>query len=915
MGFRNQEIMSKTTKKKNSGAQNRKNNKKIKFENDKLASTFEQWLSTSTTVPPSSSLKNADDSVKIGYDIANASTIDKFSISPIEKNHIPRNSEPSNDTIMEISTISDDSKLLKLTVVPDKDKLNITELSDDKTMETTLKSNDSLPLEKTWSIETHLDITKSTENLQSEHSNIIFATQQHAINYNNPSSWPCITDGIRITLILHGPDQGKNIDFRNIETKDGRRFLPHWFKKKLPNGETVDRNWLIYSKNQNAIFCFPCCLFEIRQIQIPMIANRREGFSDWKNLNRIEDHETSPDHRKYFVQWKTLESGLKNSRCIDNSLQNAILLEKERWRHILRAILNAIMFCAKNNLALRGSTSEIGIQGSGVFLDIIELLGKYDKTLEELISNHKKRSVNYLSPQIQNEFVNLLGQNVRNEILLRIRKSKYYSLLFDCTPDVSHNEQMTEIIRYVYIANGKVKIEESFIDFIITEEKTGEGLASDIMKKLKDDQLDIQDARGQGYDNGANMSGNYRGVQARIQEKNILAIYIPCVSHSLNLAGVHSASINAEMKNFFETVESIFKFFSRSTNRWTILMNTLKVSLKGHSDTRWSSKFNAIKPLNTQIKGVYEVLQDMMANSINSDTIYSAQRLIKNIDFKFIFYLDIWNQILGQVDRVTKTLQNKTLTLDKAACLIRALKNSLQELRSTEFEENFTRASTLVNTLEVTNNCKRLKKKKRLELYEGEDDGPNISIIKKLRIDITNAVDVFITQLNWRYEKLMEIADDFGFLSGESLHSISTTELKKAAMDLAIKYEKDINKAEFIDEISDFQHVVLSIIPDRIKSATVLELYQLIQDYNLKESFPNTDIVFRIFLTIPVTVATCERSFSKLKLIKNYLRSTMGQERLSNLAILSIEHEVAREIDFENVIDEFAAIKSRKVKL
>ena len=66
-----------------------------------------------------------------------------------------------------------------------------------------------------------------------------------------------------------------------------------------------------------------------------------------------------------------------------------------------------------------------------------------------------------------------------------------------------------------------------------------------------------------------------------------------------------------------------------------------------------------------------------------------------------------------------------------------------------------------------------------------------------------------------------------------------------------------------------------------------LELLLFILKYKIGNSVPNIVIMLRIFLTIPVSVATCERSFSKLKLVKNYLRSSTSTLRLRNLATLS----------------------------
>ena len=88
----------------------------------------------------------------------------------------------------------------------------------------------------------------------------------------------------------------------------------------------------------------------------------------------------------------------------------------------------------------------------------------------------------------------------------------------------------------------------------------------------------------------------------------------------------------------------------------------------------------------------------------------------------------------------------------------------------------------------------------------------------------------------------------------------------------------------------------------------------LIVDHSsLAASFSDVCTAFFLYLTIPVSVATAERSFSKLKLIKTYLRSVMAQERLSGLAILSIENERARICDLTFIINEFTEQKARRV--
>ena len=136
-----------------------------------------------------------------------------------------------------------------------------------------------------------------------------------------------------------------------------------------------------------------------------------------------------------------------------------------------------------------------------------------------------------------------MASHARKNLTEKIKKAKYYGIIFDSTSDQAHREQVTEVVRYVDIDFDKkiVCVKKSFLGFLQLHQKDAASFVEVIMQQLQKDDIKIENCRSQCYDNAAVMAEHRNRVQQRIYKKNKQAVFVNCDNHSLNLVGVHAA--------------------------------------------------------------------------------------------------------------------------------------------------------------------------------------------------------------------------------------------------------------------------------------------------------------------------------------------------------------------------------------
>nr|XP_014351266.1 PREDICTED: zona pellucida sperm-binding protein 4-like [Latimeria chalumnae] len=297
-----------------------------------------------------------------------------------------------------------------------------------------------------------------------------------------------------------------------------------------------------------------------------------------------------------------------------------------------------------------------------------------------------------------------------------------------------------------------------------------------------------------------------------------------------------------------------------------------------------------------QLGEVYDALLSI-ANDRSKDpmTRHEAEAIAeKMLDFQFLCTLAIWHKVLNQINIASKLLQRPDFDLPPTIQVLGDTVTFLQDCRSDEgFQSVIEEAKQLVQVIGIPPEFKQTSwihprhKKKQFD-YEAEDEPIQDPELDYKVNCFYSILDTAHTSVSERFQQLHEVCQSFHFLYDiTGLNNLSATvgvELLKKCKDLQVYLSygnnADIDALELFDELTTLSRIVES-------RKSPFEVLQYLAHNNLINTFPNTSIALCILTTIPVSVASGERIFSKLKLIKTYLRSTTSQERSGGYQELS----------------------------
>lgn len=434
-------------------------------------------------------------------------------------------------------------------------------------------------------------------------------------------------------------------------------------------------------------------------------------------------------------------------------------------------------------------------------------------------------------------------------------------------------------------------------------------------------QLSLTKVRGQCYDGCSTMAGAKGGVAAKIQELQPKALFTHCYGHALNLSVNDTIKQSSIMRDCLDTCFEVVKLIKFSPKREAML-NLIKEetdsdtpSIRTLCPTRWTVRAESL----ASIIENYTELQVLWERALESTSDTEMKARIRGIEsqmekFRFVFGLLLSEMVLRHCDKLSQTLQSPNLSSVEGHEIAMLTVKTLQTLRSVENFDLFWKKVELRRSewdVEEPQLPRRCKTPRRYE--EGSEGTFHTTIESLYRPVYFEVIDLTVSSITSRFDQ-----KDFCIYSNieQLLFKAASGENYETEFSTVCEFYDDLDKNELESQLKVFHTLCQEQMETGEKPSVKLLKKILLSLSPAQRSLLDVVILaFDILLIIPATNATSERSFSALRRIKSYLRSTMTQGRLNHLMLLNYHQDLTDSLDMQEIGNDFISAKEQRINV
>ncbi|KAL6483674.1 hypothetical protein MHYP_G00085460 [Metynnis hypsauchen] len=557
-----------------------------------------------------------------------------------------------------------------------------------------------------------------------------------------------------------------------------------------------------------------------------------------------------------------------------------------KWQNIMKqlnktAFLNRLIdvtsLLGRQELSFRGHDESADSSNKGNYREFNETLAKYDSVLATQFQSSAVFSG--MSHAIQNDLISALSATVSDEIKNEIQAAPFFAWQVDETTDIACHAQLSVIVRYV---DRTGKIQERFVGFF---DVSGGRDAQSVFEVLNENMQGYnfrEKLVAQTYDGAAVMASALNGLQAKVKAIAPSAMFVHCYAHRLNLVLSQGAKCLSECRIFFASLSGFARFFSKSTNRMSFLESAGCSRLPRNAPTRWNFTSWIVSTVANNYDALLQTFEMIIADkSMDDDTLDCAKGLLMKLeDFEFVFMLYTYEQIFSETDVVFDIVQQRAMDVLYCKKRIESLLAFVKKKRSEgAFQAVYAKAADLTSDPQIN----PMRKRRLSQLQDPKERYRNLYMA---------ILDNLTEQLPCRFANL----ESLRFL--ELVNPGKFDEMRQVFPEEAFQ---SVLKSfgQFFDSgrLRSELQVLYSNQDWQGNRGKLCDFLLFLKDMELDSAMPQVYKLLSLVATIGATSAGVERSFSCLKRLKSYTRNTMGQGRLSSLALLAIERTLVKSLE------------------